>query len=138
MKREITLFDIFFLAIFTMLIFSGCRKDIIQGKIDFINNSNKYLIVYDAYSYPDTSLTSITWGGYNVEAQTKEALLSKNGWNEDIKEYNSKNTLILFVVFGDTLVKYGFDSVAASYNIAKRYDLTIDYLESTGWTVIFP
>lgn len=127
----------FITVYFMVIFFVSCRKAKLQG-IKFINNTNRYLTVYDAFTYPDTSMSSITWGGYIINPTSEEVLNSKNGWVKDIKHYNSSNTLMLFVVYRDTLAKYGFDSVASSYNIAKRYDLTLDNLENMGWTVFFP
>ena len=137
MKRVIVYSILLITTITMIVIFVSCRKGKVHFRIEFINNTNRDLSVYDAYTYPDTSMNSITWGSYYVEPNTEKALISKNGWDEDLKHHNS-STLMLFVVFGDTLAKYGFDGVASNYNIAKRYDLSIDFLYSVNWTISYP
>ncbi|OFX34438.1 MAG: hypothetical protein A2X08_16680 [Bacteroidetes bacterium GWA2_32_17] len=57
---------------------------------------------------------------------------------KQIAQKNSQNTLILFVFDKDTLAKCRWSEIVSGYKVAKRYDLSLDYLRSINWTINFP
>ena len=45
----------------------------------------------------------------------------------------------MFYVFSvDTLEKYSWEEIREGYKILKRYDLSMDDLDSLDWTITYP
>lgn len=112
------------------------KNDDYQGSIWIVNNSDKSFVAVPSYDSPDTSFNSFR-GSHDVLPNQKNPLYSKIGWRNRIKD-SEDNTLIIFLVDQDTLSTYSFEDIMSEYRITKRYDLTIEELESMDWTITYP
>ena len=123
--------------------------------ITFVNNSDTYVSFYP-YSfswailnygrfYPDTLLPPADTGYRSIDYDQYKVLPMKSyTWNTKIeqktlKESPYRNELLMFYVFSvDTLEKYSWEEIREGYKILKRYDLSMDDLDSLDWTITYP
>lgn len=120
-----------------MLLAATCTKDDdYQKYIWLVNNSNNSFTAVPSFDSPDTSFNSFR-GSYDVLPNQRNPLGSKIGWRNRIKNIED-STLILFLVDRDTLSTHSFEDIMSEYRITKRYDLTVEELESMDWTISYP
>jgi len=142
-RNNLLLLLVFFLnsCLFLDLLGPESRHQIIK----IINNSEIEIAFYP-YSflpiggcYPDTLLPKANIGRYCSRIEPKQ----DKGWSpdltaKDIRESYREDTLIFFVFSVDTLNKYSWEQIREGYKILKRYDLSIDDLDSLNWTITYP
>ena len=128
--------NIFKVVLFLFLTSFSCDKEDKHISINLVNNTEKSFYAISSYSSPDTSI-----GSYNVSADilsnTTSKIYSKVGWVQRIETIEDK-TLIIFLIDKDTFAVYSTSDIQENYRISKRYDLTVDELDSLGWTITYP
>ena len=143
--------------ILLVFLFSSCIfRDIYELKkkeyvvVQIINNSKSDIAFYP-YSfipislmygqfYPDTLLPRENIGHYCRRIPfTKTEYFNTEYDSKEIRDhFGEKDSLMFFVFSADTLNKYSWDEIREGYNILKRYDLSINDLDSLNWTITYP
>lgn len=97
----------------------------------FENQTNDTLCVYFAWgyqtAYPDTALPIDPNKAHilGTPPHKKQEVYNSIEYNKMINNL-PKDTLSVFVFHQDTLLKYKWEDIRQSYNILKRYDLSLD------------
>jgi hypothetical protein len=138
MKKEILIITFLFLL-------TGCLDKIMESKdsIEVINKSNKDIQVtagcskYRMNSYPDTILSTSNPSLLIVRSNDYNYLDHSKEWSKVISELPS-DTLSVYIFDSDTINAYEWSEIAAGYKILKRYDLSVQDLDSMNWTITYP
>ena len=127
---------------------STCNKndEKCHKTITFINNTADKLYVAPSGNYPDT----ISFAGMpnpildpnfsKVEANESN---SQALWKRDCLEYLFEDlipsdTLMVYVFDADVLETTPWETVISDNLILKRYDLTLEDLQNSDWTISYP
>ncbi|MBR3936990.1 MAG: hypothetical protein IKJ66_03545 [Bacteroidaceae bacterium] len=122
--------------------------------LHFVNNSNTSVCFYP-YSlswatvkygtfYPDTLLPPADTGYFSVDSSLcivppMNSCILGTSYEVNRKNIQYRKDLLMFYVFSvDTLEKYSWEDIRKGYKILKRYDLSIDDLDSLNWTITYP
>ncbi len=129
-----------------LIFFWGCPdKDInyVDSSIIVENNSSDtILIFYNFYDYPDTSLILqspfLDFEQKKLSIVLPDSELTSNG--SFIKYFNMQNTtkLMLYIFNNKTVESVPWDTIRQNYLILKRYDLSLEDLDSLNWTITYP
>ena len=140
------------LLLLLLFMLGSCRElfDIPNFQhITFVNNSDTYVSFYP-YSftlatldygrfYPDTLLPPADTGYRKKVLPMNSCSLTIRIEEKDLKESPNRKELLMFYVFSvDTLEKYSWEEIREGYRILKRYDLSMDDLDSLNWTITYP
>lgn len=139
MKKKFAYLEVvLIIMVFSLInVISGCSKNDNHITIGFNNQTNKELEINVSFSFPDTSLSYESFrGGYIAEPLSRTPL--NREWKKEIDLFSKSGIVILFAIDVDTMQLYGKDQVISGYKIAKRYELSIDKLNSMGWEICFP
>ena len=111
------------------------------------NKTNDNLVTSLSYDYPSLQLPAWNNGSApirNLDAQGSTGYSTHNSWREEIQR-NAFDTLIVFFIKKDTLIKYGYNEqgynvIRAGNNIAGYKFVTLDDLDNKGHnaTVNYP
>ena len=102
------------------------------------NNSENKILVKFSTQFPDTSFLFKDLGQVGgIEAWEEESFLSKLGWDY-LAQRNESSTLIFFVFDSRIFSQYPDSIIEQEYMILKRYDLSLNELESMNWTIMYP
>lgn len=133
------------LPLFLILCASSCEK-LPFGEyfyeILLVNKSNCDLYVYPAYResenvYPDT-LLPISYKFFNkVSSNSDFTWSSQIQWKEIIQKLPA-DTLSVFFIDATIFENVAWDTIRKNYLILKRYDLSIEDLEKTDYTITYP
>jgi len=120
-----------------MLFGSSCEKLVDHIYIIKIqNNSQDTIQFYESYNYPDT-LLDVTKPRLKMVYPSKySSLESKKNWDEVLVP--PKDTISIFILSKDTVVKYSWDRIRSDYNVLMRYDLDLEDLKKQSWTISYP
>lgn len=88
-------------------------------------------------SYPDTTLPSNKPFLLNVSPKNYNHLDHSFPW-EVIIQGLPADTLSIYIFDADTLNTYDWRSIKEGYKILKRYDLSLDDLKKSNWTITYP
>jgi hypothetical protein len=107
-----------------------------------INNSSGDVYVHKAdlnaeKQYPDTLLPSSNATFLKIPANKRGYFDSETTWKENIKNLPS-DTLSVFFIDGSTFENEEWDTIQNNYLILKRYDLSIEDLEKSNFTITYP
>ncbi len=127
------------------LMSSTCQKeDTGHERITFKNNSNlKLYVMGQDITYPDTSITfgDLTKTGstqiVNPNSTNVSALEIQSTWEQRLN-HPTQDTLMVFVFDAQVLETTPWDTVKANYLVLKRYDLSLQDLESVKWEITYP
>ncbi len=133
------------IIIFTVLLCTvGCKKLLDNPRfLEFENNSRTVVMVTFQYTFPDTTIQDreridyVDTLGANRSMKIPTAS-SVRRWADHISEMNSNSTIMVYVFSQDTIDNYQWEEIQENYNILKRYDLTIEELESQNWKITYP
>lgn len=141
MKQIILLF----ISLFSVQLLSSCIKDAaLPGDIGVIkinNNSSENIELDYSNSYPDTSLKTNNLGDCDcgkIKPKSTCECNSRYGWKDHIKTMCKGGKLMLFIFNKDTINKYSWDTVVSKYKVSKRFELSIEDLENSNWTITYP
>ena len=98
------------------------------------NNSDAKVRCYASYNFPDTSLNLTKPSLQLINPKSYTTIESKEKWDKVLP----KDTLEIFIISEDTLLKYDWGIIKANYKILKRFDLSISDIQESGSNVIYP
>ncbi|MBR3444563.1 MAG: hypothetical protein IKH14_01650 [Prevotella sp.] len=106
----------------------------------FSNRTNDSLCVYSAVyadlpTYPDTILPTLDKCKYVIETFGP---YEKRNIASELNMETVPTIISVFVINKDTLDKYSWHGIRASYNILVRYDFTHQQLKDINWIVCYP
>lgn len=102
------------------------------------NQTNRQVNYLVSYQYPDTTIPDNYNGLGTVPAlsYTPEDI-KKDSWTEVFDQFPS-DTMTVFIISTDTLIRYGWQQVRSGYKILKRYDLSKDDLARLNYEIVYP
>ncbi len=138
----------FFAIIFIVL--SGCNSCKLPGSDEYMwrtiknNSSEKIKYTIDFRVKGDTSIAKYpfdydTFRGINTYGLIKE--YDENRRNDRLRKILTESPDKVYMVFifsYDSLSKLPWAKIRDNYMVLKRYDLTLDELERTNGTIIYP
>jgi hypothetical protein len=126
-----------------LLILFGCntKKEDCHYYVTIKNNTGSDIYFYLQFNYPDTSIDSYNPIGspydYKIAANNeKQASVGRNHCYEGFFKLNP--TLEYFLFDANTLMTVPWDTIRRKYLILKRYDLTLNDLQSMNWRITYP
>lgn len=108
------------------------------------NDSNKDLFVsvadgiHSIDPYPDTLLPYSRPYFKEIRPDERIKWESHGKWEDLIINQLPADTLSIYLFDSDTVNTCGWVEVAKDYKVLKRYDLSVDDLIKTNWTVTYP
>jgi hypothetical protein len=133
---------IFTLLLSLMLVSSTCsEKDENKHNVISVKNNNDMdIYVYGDFFYPDTSINfsnpSEAGNYYKVTARSEgDPLQIKDTYEGRFKQYEK---LMVFIFDAHTIETTSWDTIKAKYLVLKRYDLRLEDLQKSNWTVTYP
>jgi hypothetical protein len=131
-----------FLVIMT---FAFSCKDHMEGKyfITFNNHSTRSVMIIDGLKdskmnyYPDTLLPSTEPFLIEVAPNDFGKIISSIKWTEVINNIPS-DTLSIYVFDSDTIRFYDWSKIKSDYKVQKRYDLSLEDMQKSNWTITYP
>ena len=126
-----------------ILAMNSCENENLVSTINFNNTSKSDVYVHGSYNYPDTLLT------YEFPSPTLNPQIFKVGANSSSEQaletrgnYLAKlkdiERFVVFVFDAEVLETTPWDTVKVNYMVLKRYDLSLEDLESLNWTITYP
>lgn len=109
-------------------------------RLTVLNKSGKTIYAEANASYPDTSLVfTVSPFNHNPDKASPGAAIKivHGGSWEEAFETNIHQKLIIFVFDAAIADNMPWDTIKKNYMILKRYDLTLQNLDSLNWTVIY-
>jgi hypothetical protein len=142
--------NIYKLSIFVCLILSSCNSCKLPGYDEYMwrtiknNSSEKIKYTIDFRVKGDTSIAKYpfdydTFRGINTYGLIKE--YDENRRYERLRKFFKESPDKVYMVFifsYDSLSKLPWAKIRDNYMVLKRYDLTLDELERTNGTIIYP
>lgn len=135
------------LFLFTLLLFLfGCPdKDTeMDSDITIINRSNQSLIMWtDFEAYPDTTIhvgsnpfDEVIRDRFTIKPNS--TYKQKANWRSSFNRNSSRKYLMIFLFDTSVLDTVAWSKIREDYLIAKRYELTLQQLDSLNWTITYP
>ncbi len=126
--------------------FLSCKKDDCHNSINFINNSELDVYVLPSRYYPDTMYfrhgpSPINDVSNKVLAGTSNdsPLWYKSCWEGVISSKGiSSDTLMVYVFDASVIENEDWAIVSNEYKVLKRYDLSLEDLILSNFTIIYP
>jgi len=119
---------------------SRCGEDTEQchKNIRIVNNSDKTLIMYTSFAYPDSTL--------NPKNNTQRPVIKPHADYLDywgcvegaLNNRNEHGVLIYFFIDNDVVENYPLDTISKYRMYLRQYNLTIEGLQKDNWTVTYP
>ncbi len=110
--------------------------------INVCNRSDVDIYVYGSREYPDTNIyygmSALVNNAYTYKTKSntinESAFLQKDCWEYDFNSDKiiKSDTLIIFIIESSEL------EVNLNYNILQRYDLSLEDLQNSNWTLYYP
>ncbi len=124
---------------------SHCAMDY-EYPIYLQNNSDIDLITNDSrYPYPDTIMrlpnhtVQEMVASLAVKPHSTKSIAGGSALWESIYEVNyPADTMSIFIVACDTLLKYDWEQVRDDHKILVRYDLSLQDLKKNNFTIVYP
>jgi hypothetical protein len=124
----------------------GDKEENCHKTITFKNISNNSLYVVGSSFYPDT-LSFIGIPNPVLDSSHTKVLPEETNtrmlWGRDcielaFKDLIPSDTMIIYVFDTHVLETTPWVSVKANYMVLKRFDLSIENLENSNWTITYP
>lgn len=139
------------LLIMTFLLgFLACKNLLNKNdeRVQFQNNVNYDLYYFGSISYPDTinyktSSCQVEYSVDKIFASSKSKMSFRRNW-EDLFILNSYGVYMIYLYNNDSANYYfnltgNCDSLINRKDlILKRFDVTLDYLNTHNWTLTYP
>ncbi len=113
-------------------------------QIDLKNNAEHSIGYYFATGgkhgtyYPDSLPLSNEYIMYDIRNVLSPGLEQHfPDWKSFFEEL-PQDTLSVFIFHADTLKKYSWEEIRDGYKVLKRYDLSLEDLEETDFTITYP
>lgn len=126
-----------------MLIISGvfllkaCGAPDVQHYFKIDNNANHAISFYVAESYPDTLIVLAKPVLKAVPSNSSYKESDWGTWDERFSQIEG-GMISVFIFHSDTLNKYSWEEIRDGYMILKRYDLSLEDLKQSNFTLIYP
>jgi len=136
MRVSSAILSLFLLAIIHVSI--SCSHDAnCHLRISVVNNSDKAIYYHFSARFPDTSLN------YNPVFNLGSKIISHQSEVYSARqciesEFNITTKFMCFIWDAQTLETVPWDTILQNYLILKRYDLTLQDLDSLNWTITYP
>ncbi len=123
----------------------GCpdQADPLDSTLKIINDSSQnivYKIEFNAVG--DTSLQSFSFplrpeniNGRTINGNSQVSIT--DGYINAL-ENNPNVILMVFLLSKDTIEQVSWEQITADYLVLQRYDLTLEDLEASNWTITYP
>ena len=141
---KITFISMGLLSILLITVCSKCEKAMDYSyEINLVNNAEHSIGYYFATGgehgtfYPDSLPETNEYIIYDISKVLRPGYESHLEW-EKFFQALPNDTLSVFIFHTDTLNKYTWGEVRDGYMILKRYDLSLEDLESMNWTITYP
>lgn len=116
-----------------------------HNTISFQNTSSKTVYVEYLGGYPDTTyfkyepnpVLSPEVSKALPGETNKRALESRSCWEDKFKDLIKSDTVMIYVFDAQVLESTAWDTVVKKYLILKRYDLSLQDLQKSNWTVTY-
>lgn len=119
---------ILLLMVFLLCYAGSCEKNLSRGSRIFINNNTTDTVRFLLSDrYPDTSLPAMVNNSI-LRFVYPQSMTPYDFYDWKLDDYFNQlpqDTLSVFVFSPDTLRKYSWEDIRISYNVLKRYDLSI-------------
>lgn len=140
------------LLLFASMLFFGstCNKEIgdCHKHINIINNSDNAIYVMGDTHYPDTSyfgyfsspISDSFSNKITSNSESNRPLQNRDCW-ETVFNYGVQipsDTLMIFIFDEKVLKSVKWETIVKDYMVLKRYDLSLQDLESMNWTITYP
>ena len=135
------------IALTPFLLSLTCGKDGDCHKIiSFVNNSTQSVYVDEILSrWPDTNLYSYDSNpiydsfSYKINAnQRSNGALQLSACYEGVMSSPKSDTIMVYVFDAQVLETTPWDTVTANNMYLKRYDLSLQDLQNSNWTITYP
>jgi len=125
-----------------VLMSNSCKKDssYYDYRLKVVNKSDKTIYADFYQSYPDTTLGLHShFDNATVKAATNGTITLVRGgtWENAFKE-DIHQKLMVFIFDASVVDNTPWDTIKKKYLILKRYDLSLDDLQKSNWTVTYP
>ena len=121
-----------------LFILASCKDKNCHSEIKFINNSNKNLYYYGG-SYPDTNIWDynplLTGNYYYIKQHSTNCFRIRSCYEQ---RFNLSPKIIYFIFDAEVLKNTPWDTIMKKYMILKRYELTLQRLKDSNWTITYP
>ena len=128
-----------------LILLEGCELFMEKWYYIYVRNDSKryiYVVSADGLAsvdlYPDTLLPHSQPHLDLIKPNTIIKLVSSRKWEDRINNLIPSDTLSIYFFDADTVNICGWEEVAKDYKVLKRYDLSVDDLIKTNWTVTYP
>lgn len=136
----------FYLVLFiTALFLFACpdREDPIDSEITIYNNSAWDVVWFlDFNLSQDTSINALPYplssnniGNFII--YSNNSLTFPGAWKYYFEE-RSPQILMLYIFNKDTIEQVSWERIEQENLVEKRYDLTLEILDSLNWTITYP
>lgn len=129
-----------FVTVFLICFAGTCKRSPFVERVNSIKVENRWIDTtkfYVSYIYPDTSIQTDMPRLKFIYPNSYSYYDSKKGFKEVFKTLPD-DTLSIFIISLDTIKKYSWPTIRNSYNILKRYDVSLSDLEKLNWTITYP
>ncbi|MFN3557404.1 MAG: hypothetical protein ACK4VN_15710 [Bacteroidales bacterium] len=112
-----------------------------DGRLTIANNTNDTILSFLQFNFPDTLILDQDAPELNaimVPPKSSGKHYSSIKWEDRISMLNSHNTIMVFIISYDTILRYPWSQIQMDYYILHRYDLTVYDLENLNWTIVYP
>jgi hypothetical protein len=136
MKKIINISLLFVLG---SLISCGDKNPFLERvySIKMANNTPRNVTGFYQTNYPDTTIPINLPRLLGIKPFDYTVIDSKQKWEEVIAEIPGRK-LSIFVLSSDTVNTYSWDVIRTQYKILKRYDLSLQDLQNSNWTITYP
>jgi len=143
MKATLTFVGLFSLLLITIC--SQCERTAMDKsyEINLVNKSGHNIGYYFATGgkygtyYPDSLPESNEYIVYDISKVLRPGYESHLSWEKFFQEL-PKDTLSVFIFHTDTLYKNSWEKVRDGYKILKRYNLSLEDLKQSNFTITYP
>ena len=133
---------IFVIGIQIILMANSCvHNNYYDFRLKVINKSNKTIYAETSGAYPDTSLVfTVSPFNHNPDKAAPEGTINivHGGSWEEAFNGNIHQKLIVFIFDAAIADNMPWDTIKKKYLILKRYDLTLNDLDSLNFKVTYP
>lgn len=149
--RKITLKNIRMLLLIILPIIltaESCedRDDKIIGNEDYrfelFNKSDRSVYIDFGYTYPDTSIGTYHVAddpvSFKVLPDQEKSIMVRCCWEGIFSSQIESDTLMVFIFEASVIESTPWDTVKVNYLVLKRYDLSLQDLQSMNWTITYP
>ncbi len=128
------------LFIVIIIISAKCREDKdCHDTISIINNSDKVIFYNISSNYPDTLSLANNPFVAGTEFEIEKQSIGKDIYRDCIEyKFKINSKLIYFIYDAQVLATTPWDTVVKKYLILKRYDLSLQDMQKSNWTITYP